>query len=328
MENGVYKTAVILLSLNDDIAADILSMMKEEQVQEISRVMATLGKIDIIKSANIIVEFKREMANSAYLSGDIETTRKVLSKFLDKESVENILSTVKSNEDNVWDRLSSVNEELFASYLRDEHPQTIAVIFSKLQPNYLSRVMSCLPENLAMDVITRIINMTSIKKEALMDIGKTLKSEFITSFGKRSFKHDNYQLVAEMFNNMDASNEEKYLSMLDSRSPEASEKVRDLMFTFEDLVNLTPSSIQIILNNVDRKALITAMKGASDKVKDLILSNISHRAAKIISYELDSLGPVKVKEVSKAQSEILSKIKTLIEDNKVEIISSQDEYIS
>ena len=162
--SGLYKAAIIILSLDEDMASEILSMMTETEVYALSQVMATIGPVKAQKSNEIILEFKELLSQTSNLSGDIATTRKVLSKFLDEESIDTILSGINQDTENIWHSISMINEELFATYLKEEHPQIVSLILSKLKADYIANVISFFPEDLAVDIITRIVNMTSVKK--------------------------------------------------------------------------------------------------------------------------------------------------------------------
>lgn len=326
---GSKKVAIVLLSIPEQDAAKLLQKMTPEEVQEVSCHMATLGALDPNLVKETLDNFSQTLVDHSNIYGDLDTTKKLLGKFLDDDEIALILDDIKhpKAESNVWDKLSGVNEELLALYLREEHPQTASLVVSKLPPNYAAKILSYFSEELATDIIIRMLNITSVKKDVLDNVAQVLRSEFITSFGKGIFQQNTYEQVAEIFNNMDTQIEEKYMNILENTQPQEAEKIKKLMFTFEDLVKLDQHNMQILLKNIDKSKLIVALKNVSNDLKSLFIKSMSVRAAKIISEELISLGPVKRKTVDGAQSNILDTAKILISDGQIEIVSGTEEYI-
>lgn len=326
---GPQKIAVILLTLNEADAVKIFSQLSEIEVRQISYAMATLGSLDSFMVSQIIEQFCHEVLDSSVVYGDISVTERLLSKFLDKDTVSEILGDLRSPEGgyDVWKKLSGVNEELLALYLREEHPQTIALVLSKLVPEYTSKVFSFMPEDLAKEVLIRILNIGSVKKDVLDNVEKVLKSEILSSFSKKTLKQNSYEFIAEVFNNMDSIVEEKYMNILENTLPEAAQSIKDMMFTFDDLEKLSESSIQILLRSIDKSKLTLALKGSSNALKEAFLSNMSSRAAKIIQDEMEISGPVRVKDVNQAKTEILNIAKGLIADGEIEVVNTHEEYI-
>jgi flagellar motor switch protein FliG len=220
-----------------------------------------------------------------------------------------------------------VNEDLLAIYFRNEHPQTAALILSKIAPDHAAKVLSNLPDSFAFEIIARILNIGTVKKEVLERVEKILRAEFISSIG-RTQKYDSFEMIAEIFNSLDRNSESKYMSMLENNIPEAASKIKDLMFTFEDLVKITSRGIQRLLRDVEKSKLTVALKGASDQVKKVLFASMSQRAAKIIIDELELMGPVRVREVDMARTEIVNIAKSLIDSGEIDVvIDNKDEFI-
>lgn len=326
---GPKKVAIVLLSIGQSNAAKIMEKMTNDEIKEVSYHMATLGTLDPDLAKKILDDFNETLAYRSNIYGDLNSTKNLLSNFLDDDSVKSILDNIKhpKAESNVWDKLSGVNEEILALYLREEHPQTASLIISKLHSNYAAKILSHLPEEFATDLIIRMLNITSVKKDILNNVASILRSEFISSFGKGTLQQNTYAHVAEIFNNMETQTETKYMNILENTNPQEAEKIKELMFTFEDLLKLDEKNIQVLLKNIDKSKLIIALKNVSNDLKNLFIKSMSVRAGKIISEELASLGPVKRKDVDNVQSIILETAKNLISDGQIEILSGSEEYI-
>jgi flagellar motor switch protein FliG len=248
---------------------------------------------------------------------------------MDRDRVKALMEEIKGPQGrNTWEKLANVSEELLSLYLRSEHPQTAALVLSKLAPEHAAKVVSLLPEQFAFEIIMRMLNMGSVKKEVIERVEKILRAEFISSVGK-TMKRDSCEMIAEIFYNLDRGNETKYMSLLETASPESAQKIKDLMFTFEDLVRLDSRGIQVLLSSVDKSKLSIALKGASKEVRDVFFRSMSQRAARIILEEIEAMGPVRVRDVDEAQSDIVKIIKDLVDRGEMDIaVDGKEEYIS
>ena len=224
----------------------------------------------------------------------------------------------------MWDKLGNVNEQVLANYLKNEYPQTVAVVLSKIRPEHASRVLSVLPENFAMEVIMRLLRMESVQKEILDGIENTLRSEFMTNLA-RGQRQDAHEQMADIFNSLDRSTEDRFMSALEERNRESAEKIRGLMFTFEDLARVDPAGVQVLLRQVEKDLLTRALKGGSEEIKELFFKNMSERAAKMMREDMEAMGPVRLKEVEEAQAGVVSTAKTLAEAGEIVISGGSDE---
>lgn len=325
---GSQKVAIVLLSMSEQNATKMFSMMNEEDIKEVSHAMSNLGSVEQEVVDQVLNNFMSSFGGENSYFGSLQTTRKLLDQVLEKDRVDSLMEEIQGPQGkNTWEKLGSVNEEILALYLRNEHPQTASLVISKMSSDHASKVLSNLPEEFTYEVIVRMMNMGSVKKEVLDKVEKILRAEFISSISK-THKRDSYELIAEIFNSFDRSNENKFMSKLEKDHPEYAERIKNLMFTFEDLTKLDSRSIQILLKGIDKSKLTFALKGASDKIKDLFLKNMSQRAARIIQEELESMGRVKVREVDDAQGEIINVAKELINRGEIEVSEDgEDEYI-
>jgi flagellar motor switch protein FliG len=322
---GMQKSAILLMAVGDESAAKVFSMMDDEEIKEISGTMANLGRVKSETVERLFLDFAEQMSDSGALMGTYDSTEKLLMKALGKDRVDSIMEDIRGPAGRTtWDKLGNVSEEVLATYLKNEYPQTIALVVSKLRPDHSARVLSELPEELSMEVINRMLSMEAVKKEVLDGIEKTLRVEFMSNLAKTQ-RRDSYEMMAEIFNNFDRASEAKFLGKLEEENAESAERIRSLMFTFEDLVKIDQAGIQTLLRNIEKDKLAIAMKGASDTIKDLFLGNMSERAAKILKEDIEAMGPVRLKEVDEAQMYIVVTAKDLSAKGEIIIADANGE---
>jgi flagellar motor switch protein FliG len=320
--SGAQKTAIFLMALGDETAVKLFSLMDDEEIRLVSGIMSTLGQVNSDIVERIILEFNEQVSASGSLIGNLDSTERLLVKALGRGKVDMIMEEIRGPAGrNTWDKLGNVNEEILANFLKNEYPQTIAVVLSKIKADHAARVLMNLPEDLSLEVITRMLSMEAVKKEVMDGIEKTLRMEFMSNLAKRQTR-DSHEMLAEIFNNFDRNAEGKFMGKLEARSPESAERIRALMFTFEDLVKIDPSGIQTLMRGIDKDKMGVALKGASNTIKDLFLGNMSERAAKILREDMESMGPVRIKDVDEAQMYIVGIAKDLA--SKGEIIIAGD----
>ena len=276
--SGSEKAAIVILSLGEEQATRIFSHMNDEEIKELSQVMANLGNVSSNLVERLFVEFAEQMSSTGSLVGSLESTERLLAKVLDKTRVDNIMEDIRGPAGRtMWDKLANVDEAVLASFLKNEYPQTVAVVVSKIKPDHAARVLSQLPESFAMEVVMRMLRMETVQKDVLEDIERTLRNEFMSNLA-RTNRRNPHEVMAEIFNSLDRSSEAKFLASLEERNRDAAEKIKALMFTFEDLGKLDGAAIQAILRVADKAKLPTALKGASETMRDLFLGNMSERA--------------------------------------------------
>ncbi|HNQ92430.1 MAG TPA: flagellar motor switch protein FliG [Alphaproteobacteria bacterium] len=320
--SGVEKTAIFLLSLGEEHTAKIFQNMDEEEILEISQTMANLGRVSASVVERLFMEFAEQMSSSGTLVGTFESTERLLSKAgMNKDKIGQIMEEIRGPAGRtMWEKLGNVNEEVLANFLQKEYPQTVAVVLSKISTDHAARVLALLPEGFALEVIHRMLRMEAIQKEVLDDVEKTLRVEFMANLAKTT-RRDSHELMAEIFNNLERAVESRIMGSLEETAPDAAEKIRALMFTFEDLGNLDPSSVQTIIRAADKDKLPIALKGATDTLKDLFFSNMSERAAKIMKEDMAAMGPMRLKDVEEAQQYIVTVAKDL--ESRGEVILSK-----
>jgi len=326
---GAEKAAIFMLSLGEDQSARLFSLMDEEEIKELSQTMANLGTVASNVVEKLFVDFADQISATGSLVGSHESTERLLQKVLGPERVTQIMEEIRGPAGRtMWDKLGNVNETVLANYLKNEYPQTVAVVLSKVKADHAGRVLSQLPENFAMEVIMRMLRMEAVQKEVLDDVERTLRTEFFTNLA-RSNRRDAHELIAEIFNSLDRSTETKFLTALEERNRDSAERVKSLMFTFDDLAKLDSNGMQAVLRNAEKDKLPIALKGASETMKDFFFSNMSERGGKLLKEEIASLGPVRLKDVEEAQGYIVSVAKDLAARGEIVIAegNAEDELV-
>ncbi len=323
--SGIERASILMMSLDDEVAAKIFALMTEDEIRLISQSMSSLGKVDPGQVEGLLTEFTEEVSSGKTIIGDLSSAKKILSKALGADKVESILGDIAGPMGrDTWDRLNNVDEELLAGFLKNEHPQTVAFILSKIKSGNASKVLGLVPEELSLEIIRRMIHMEPVKREVMGDIEKILQAEFMSSLstGKKS---DTYETVAEIFNNFDRATETKFLELLEKKDPEIAQRIKELMFTFEDLKKLDAQAIQAILRTADKTKLPIALKGANEEIKNMFFSNMSERASKILKDDIASLGPVRISEVDEAQMSIVQTARALADSGEIKIPEGNEE---
>jgi flagellar motor switch protein FliG len=323
--NGTEKAAILLLSLGEENVSRVFEHMDEDEIRELSSTMAQLGTVSSNLVERLFTEFGERLSSTGSLVGTFESTERLLTKVLGEDRVSLIMDEIRGPAGRtMWDKLANVNEVVLANYLKNEYPQTVAVVLSKIKPDHASRVLANLPENFAMEVIMRMLRMEAVQKEVIDDVERTLRNEFMSNLA-RSQGRDAHEMMAEIFNNLDRSTEDRFLQMLEDRNRDAAERIKQLMFTFEDLAKIDSAGIQTLLRAVDKDKLSIALKGASEAVRDLFFGNMSERAAKILREDMEAMGPVRLRDVEEAQVEMVVIAKDLAAKGEITIAEGDGE---
>lgn len=308
---GPQKAAILMLSLSEEHSAQMFSMMEDDEIKEISQTMATLGSVHSNIVERLFVEFADQISSTGSLIGTFESTERLLMKSLPPDRVSAIMEEIRGPVGrNMWDKLGNVNESVLANYLKNEYPQTAAVVLSKIKSDHAAAVLALLPETFAMEVIMRMLRMEVVQKDVLDGVERTLRTEFMSSIARTS-RHDSHEMMANIFNSLDRTAESRFMNALEERNRESAERIKQLMFTFEDLVRIDATGIQILLRNVEKDKLGMALKGASDAVKELFFRNMSERAGKMLREDMEAMGPVRLRDVDTAQTIVVTLAKEL-----------------
>ncbi len=323
--SGPQKAAIFMLALGEEHSSKLFEMMDDEEIRELSQTMASLGTIDSKMVERLFVEFADQLSSTGSLVGTYNSTERLLGKALSPERVELIMEEIRGPAGRtMWDKLGNVNETVLANYLKNEYPQTVAVVLSKIRADHASRVLSVLPESFALEVIMRMLRMEAVQKEILDGVERTLRTEFMTNLA-RTQRRDSHEAMADIFNNLDRGTENRFMTALEERNRESAERIKQLMFTFDDLIRVDPAGIQVILRQVEKDQLAIALKGAADEVKDLFFSNMSERAGKMMREDMEAMGAVRLKDVDEAQAAIVASAKALADAGEIIISTGTEE---
>ena len=326
--NGAEKAAIILLALGEDHMV-LWESLDDEEIKEISQAMSTLGNVSSQVVEDLMVEFVSGMSSAGALMGSYEQTQKLLAAFLPGDKVDNLMEEIRGPAGRtMWDKLGNVNEAVLANYLKNEYPQTVAVVLSKIKGEHSARVLAALPEDFALECVTRMLRMEPVQREILDKIEQTLRTEFMSNLARTS-KRDSHEMMADIFNNFDRQTESRFVAALEERNRESAERIRALMFVFEDLSKLDPGGVQTLLRAVEKSQLGLALKGASDGLREMFFSNMSERAAKIMREDMESMGPVRLRDVDSAQMAMVQVAKDLAAKGEIMLAGSggDDELI-
>jgi flagellar motor switch protein FliG len=325
---GPEKAAVILLALGEDHIR-LWQGLDEEEIKEISQAMAGLGTVSSTVVEELMVEFVSGMSGSGAVMGSYEQTQRLLASFMPSDRVEGLMEEIRGPAGRtMWDKLGNVNEAVLANYLKNEYPQTVAVVLSKIKPDHAARVLTSLPEDFALECVQRMLRMEPVQRDILDKIEQTLRTEFMSNLARTS-KRDSHEMMADIFNSFDRQTEARFIGALEERNREAAERIRALMFVFEDLARLDPGGIQTLLRAVEKDSLALALKGASEALRELFFSNMSERASKIMREDMESMGPVRLKDVDQAQMAMVQVAKDLAAKGEIMLVGQggDDELI-
>jgi flagellar motor switch protein FliG len=322
---GPERAAILMLALGEQHGAKIWGMLDDDELRLISIVMSTIGTIEAELVENLLLEFVSRMSASGALMGNYDATERLLQQYLPPERVSNIMDEIRGPAGrNMWEKLSNVQEEVLANYLKNEYPQTVAVVLSKIGPEHAARVLAILPEELALDVVNRMLRMEAVQKEVLERVEQTLRTEFMSNLSQTR-RRDAHEVMAEIFNNFDRQTETRFLTSLEVENRESAERIKNLMFTFDDLTKLDTASMQTLMRHVEKDKLGIALKGATDPVRQFFLSNMSTRAAKMLMDDIQAMGPVRLREVDEAQALLVNLAKDLAGKGEIIISKSRGE---
>ena len=316
---GPQKAGLFMLAIGVEHSTKLFEKMDDEEIRELSTHMSGLGTINASVVERLFVEFADQLSSSGGLVGSYDSTERLLRAGLPDERVSLIMEEIRGPAGRtMWDKLGNVNETVLANYLKNEYPQTVALVLAKIKPDHASRVLAVLPENFAMEVIMRMLRMEAVQKDILAHVEKTLRAEFMTNLA-RTAQRDSHELMADIFNSLDRNTENRFMTALEERNRESAEQIKSLMFTFDDLSRVDPAGIQMLLRQVEKDQLAIALKGAGEEVSDLFFSNMSERAGKMLKEDMEAMGAVRLKDVDEAQAAVVMVAKALADAGEIVI---------
>ncbi|CAN5365696.1 flagellar motor switch protein FliG [soil metagenome] len=310
---GVRKSAILLLSLNQDQAAEILKRLPAEAVEEVMREIASLGEIKMEIRKEVFGEFYGLALANSYLSeGGLEYAKALLKKALPEADAEKAIKQVTQQVATTpFSFLQKAESENLLTFIQDEHPQTIALILAHLNPTKASEILVGLPSQKQIEVVKRIANMEQTNPEVIKEVERGLEHRLSDIVSQTFEKAGGVDTVAEILNLADRSTEKGIMEGLEAEDPDLVESIRRLMFVFEDILLVNDKGIQSVLKEVDNTELSLALKTASEELKEKIFKNMSERAAQLIKEDMQFMGPVRVSDVEAAQQKIVDIVRRL-----------------
>lgn len=320
------KAALTLLTLGKEAASKILQHLNEHEVKRISRAFLSVSELDRETQFLIAKEFRELLkAGKTVLVDGKEFAKEVISGAFG-EQAESLLDYITgAKKESIGQILSDIPPNILISLIQSEYPQTAAFLLSKMNIDQAAMVLQSLGEEEQVDIIIRMATVTNVKSEVVDEVREVLKNQLKGSLLSQDEQVGGPKTAANILNYVDRSVEQRILSEIEESYPELAEEIRNLMFTFDDLKKLDDRSIQTVLKEVPRDVLVLALKTASEEIKNLIYKNISQRAAEMIKEDLANLGPVKVKEVEKAQQQIIDVVRRLEAEGKIAIGGGAEE---
>ena len=310
---GVRKAAVLLLTLTQDEAAEILKRLPPEAVEEVSREIASLGDITLDLRKNVFGEFyEQALANQYLTEGGLEYARQLLEKTLPRSEAERVIKQVTQQvQTTPFSFLQKAESENLLTFIQDEHPQTIALILAHLPSQKASEILVGLPSQKQIEVVKRVANMEQTNPEVIKEVERGLEHRLSDIVSQTFEKAGGVDTVAEILNLADRSTEKGIMEGLEAEDPDLVEQIRRLMFVFEDILLVNDKGIQSVLKEVDNEELALALKTASEELRQKIFKNMSERAAQLIQEDMQYMGPVRVSDVEGAQQKIVDVVRRL-----------------
>ncbi len=305
--NGIEKAAILILSLGEDVASEVLKHIGPKEVHKISAAMAELRNISTAKVSTVIQDFNEIVGSETSLGvGSDEYLKSVLVKALGEDKAGSIIDRVLMGENvSGLEQLKWMDPRAIYEIIKLEHPQIIAVVLSYLDSDLSAEVLTLLPENTRSDIILRIATLDRLQPSALSELNSVIETQFTGKDHVKSSTVGGVKTAADMLNLIEPSIEAVIIDGVAEADNDLAEKIQDLMFVFDDLSTIDDKGIQMLLREISSETLVIALKGSDESIKQKILSNMSKRAGDMLREDLDSRGPVKVSDVESSQKEIL-----------------------
>jgi len=320
--SGAQKAAILLLSFGEEISAEIFKNMTEFEIKRIGTAMSRLGRLEQEIIDEVMMEFYGILQqNKKYFYGGNDFTMKVIGNAFKSGEADDLIEQLSLGSSANLDALELIDPRTLTNFIRNEHPQTIALILAHLDPAKCGEVMKLLPEALHTEIILRIANLDAVAPEIIDEVDDVLRNEIQALGSISSQKIGGVEPIAEMLNLIDKATEEQILDNLEERDPELAEQIRQLMFVFDDLAKIDDKGIQEIIKSVKSEQWMVALKTASEAVAELVFRNMSERASKMLREDMEAMSAVKLSDVEAIQYEIVQVARKLEADGKIIIAS-------
>ncbi|WP_253479192.1 flagellar motor switch protein FliG [Natronocella acetinitrilica] len=327
--SGAEKAAVFLMSLGEDTAASVMKHLGPKEVQLLGSTMTSLKNIRKEQVEAVVDDFVTTVGEQTALGiGNSDYIRSVLVKALGEDKAGNIIDRIMmGGNTRGLEQLKWLDGKTVAEMLRLEHPQIIAIVMSYLDPDHAAEVLANLPERIRHDILMRVATLQGVQPAALQELDEIMERQFTGKQRLKSSSIGGIQAAANILNYLDSAVENPLMEQVTEMDADLSQKIQDLMFTFNDLVELDDRGIQALLREVSSELLVLALKGADDALKDKMFKNLSRRASEMLQDDLDARGPVRVSDVEQAQKEVLTVAKRMADEGQISLGGGGDEYI-
>jgi len=329
--SGLEKAAVLMLCLQGDEGRGnaLISRMTEEEVQMIVRAVATLGLIPASTVENVIREFAETMVAGAGVMGSAEEARRLLSGLLEPERIDALMADLRGSrsERSIWEGFNALSEEVIVGYLRDEHPQTIAAILSRIRPDVAARTLPLFEPDQMADIALRMMRLQPLPRHVLEHIETIMAQDFLPAASRKGGQ-DLHQRMADIFNKMETGIFDTLAQTLTERAPEIFGKIKSKMFTFEDLARLDRNSLARLLRGVDMRQLTLALRGVKKPVREAFLGALPGRTRDMVLEEMQLVPMVPLKEARRAQAEIIDLAHELAQQEQIRLPSDDEQLVS
>lgn len=318
---GTHKTAILLLALGDKFAQEVFKRLDRAEITDISKAMIELDTVPKEQVEEVVREYHRAMiTGQEMIAGGENAVKRMLSKNLDSDTAKYIMDALEMDHGPApFRELENVSPRILSQILRNEHPQTLALILGHMQSDQAADLLSNLPAGVRPEVLMRLAKLEAVPEEMLLEVDKVLQTQLIAMGGKEGKKVGGVQAVAEILNAVDRATEEEVLSEIEEESAQMAEEIRNLMFVFEDINSLDDKSIRELLKEISNEDLTTSLKGASEELQDKFFGNLSERAATMIREDLEIMGPMRLSDVEASQQNIVKTVRRLEVENRIVI---------
>ena len=329
---GPEKAAILLMTLGEETAAKVLANMDEREIQNVGNYMSALGDVDLSVMEMVTKEFYDlvQSGGGGLGVGGKDFLKNALMQAMDPARATDILNNITTPGEELGGGLETVRmlePKVISSFLVSEHPQTAAIILAHLDPAVASHALSELPEKNRMEIVHRLATLERVAPNVIRDLDEALQAEFRTSGAVSGNKLGGVAVAASLMGKLDRATETTILTAMDEVDQELADEIRNLRFTFEDILKIDDNGIQIMMKEIQQEDLLVALKTASDDLKELLYNNMSDRAALMLKEDLDSLGPTKMSDVEKGQQKIIAVCKKLEDEGKIVIGGGGEEMV-
>ncbi|MFW6278217.1 MAG: flagellar motor switch protein FliG [Halorhodospira sp.] len=326
---GTDRAAVLMLTLGEDAAAEIMRYLGPREVQKLGLGMTQIGNVSREQVDEVLDEFIHTAAEQTSLGiGSTDFIRSTLVKALGEEKAGSIIDRiVMGGSTRGLDQLKWLDPRTIAEMIRLEHPQIIAIVLSYLEPDQAGQVLAEMPDRVRHDIVMRVATLEGIQPRALQELDEIMEKQFSGQQRLKSSTIGGLQSAANILNNMDTQNESSILNNVKELDEELAERIQELMFVFEDLKQMDDRSMQQLLREVDTGTLTLALKGASEDLQAKFMNNLSRRAGEMLQEDLEAMGPARLSDVEAAQKEILTVAKRMADEGTINLVSGPDQYV-